>query len=299
MKTGKTIVLVLIAVTAAGCFGTVRNLARITDDKETAHRTAAAAREIFHAATRDEAEWTLKVDSFRKLVLELEQQVPGDDPEVSVSGAELQTSARRLGLEISRLDSDPTRGIVSMAVTGPEAAACQWLQDVESAMHRDGGLLEHLVVTAEPADQMAVAIEIRYARRDESAPNPAGLSRMRLLEATQTWPAATVQTVTAAFVGQAGGNGPDPGLPSAEEYPTVGERPAYATPHQADLPAGRVELVGIASVNGVTHYALRFSEERSVRTLKVGQEAFGWQLLDAGDPNIVLQKEGEYYAIPQ
>ncbi len=289
MKVRTALILALVVTTTAGSVGAIRNVIREATDEEAAAAATVRASELSRAATRDEAAWTGEINRLRNSATDLERHIFADDPDVVVAGGELSLLARRLGVTVLRLDTDPTRGIVSIAGAGPEAATFGWLRAVERTMSRDGGMLEHLVVTAEPANQMTVAIEIRYLRHGESVPSPGGPSRSRLLEAAETWPAPGVQTVAAAFLGR----------PVVEEHSLEGEAAPDPTPPQPVAAAGRVELIGIASVDGITRYALRFVEEQSIRTLEVGQQAFGWNLIEAGRPGLVLQKEGQHYAIPR
>ena len=291
MKARIVVTIALIVVTAAASVGTIRNVVRESADTNAAASAAAGTLELTRAATRDEAVWTDEIDRLRETLADLEQQVFADDPDVAEAGADLSRSAGRFGLTVSRLDSDPTRGIVSMTARGPEAASVQWLQTVEQTLSRDGGLLEQLVVTAGPSEQMTIAIDLRYVRSGECVPNPEGPSRAELLAAAESWPGADVHAVCAAFHAvNAAFYGPPTDLSAAEAPPLEDE---------TDTTDGRVELIGIASVNGVTHYALRFTEEKSIRTLEVGQQAFGWNLIEANEPSLVLQKEGQHYAIPR
>ncbi len=284
MKARTAVTIALIAVATVASVGTVRNVVRRSTDKDAAAAAAAGTLELSRAATRDEAVWTNEIDRLREALADLEQQIFADDPDVAEAGADLSQSAGQFGLTVTRLDSDPTRGIVSVTACGPETAAVRWLQTVEQAMSRDGGLLEQLIVTAGSSEEMTIAIDIRYVRSGKNVPNPEGPSRTELLEAAESWPTADVHAVSAAF------HGWPADLPAAEALPFGDE---------AITAAGRVELIGIASINGVTHYALRFAEEKSIRTLEVGQQAFGWNLIEAGEPSLVLQKEGQHYAIPR
>ena len=298
MKARTAITIALIGATTVGMGGTVRNVVREATDSDASEAAAGNAMELSRLAARDETAQTDEIGRLREMLAGLERQIFTDDPDVARVGAELSESARRSGLTVSRLDSDPTRGVVTMTATGLEAATFGWLQAVERAMHRDGGLIEQLVVTAGPTDQMTVAIEMRYMRRDESMPNPGGPSRTRLLEATESWPASSVHAVAAAFATR------PTDLPTGNPQPADviaadGETALNPRPLRAASAVGRVELIGVASVNGATHYALRFTEERSIRALEVGHQAFGWKLVEAAEPGLVLQKEGQHYEIPR
>ncbi len=289
MKVRTALTIALVVVTSAGSGGAVRNVLREAMDREAAAAATVSAFELSRTATTDEAARTEEIDRLRNSVADLEKHIFADDLDVAVAGAEFSLSARRLGVTVLRLDTDPTRDIVSIAAAGLEAATFGWLETVERAMSRDGGLLEQLIVTAKPANQMTVAIEIRYPRHTENVPSPGGPSRSRLLEAAESWPAPGVHAVTAAFLGH----------PAADEHRVEGEATSEPTPPRPGTAAGRVELIGIASVDGVTHYALRFAEEKSIRTLEIGQQAFGWNLIDVNQRGLVLQKEGQHYAIPK
>jgi hypothetical protein len=291
MNNPRPIVVVLIAIAAVGGSGAVHNVIRISADRQARDAAATTTRAVIHDATLSEAVWAPKVDSLRELLGELERSERHTAPNASLTGAELQASARELGADILRFDSDPARGILSVSVSGDEAKAYQWLEGVEQAMQRDGALLENLIITAEPDSRLAMTIEIRYPGEDASPPVPGGLSRSRLALASQAWPDATVQAVAAAFTSRS-----TPTVPNADIPSTV--LPADTNGHRTRSSAGRVELVGIASVNGVQRYVLRFNEERSVQTLQSGEQAFGWRLVGSGGEDLVLQKEGEYYAIP-
>lgn len=304
MKARTAVAIALAVVTSVGMVGTVRNAVRRAKDTDAAAAATARAGELSRSAAHDQAALTEEMDRLRATLADLEQQIFVEDTDVAEAGAELGRIAGQLGLTVSRLDSDPTAGIVSMTATGPEAAAFQWLQKVEQAMSRDGGVLEQLVVTAGSGDKMTVTIAIRYVRRDESVPKSGAPSRTALLEATESWPTPGVQTVTAAFLG-------GPADPPAEVRRTtealsvVGETAMgllggpSPRPPRTHMTTGRVELIGVASINGVTHYAVRFAEENSIRTLEVGQKAFGWSLIEVTGPGIVLEKEGQTYAIPR
>ena len=294
MKARTAISIALIGVTTVGMGGTVRNVVREATESDASEAAAGNAIELSRLAARDETAQTDEIGRLRDTLAELEGQIFADDPDVARVGAELSESARRSGLTVSRLDSDPTRGVVTMTATGPEAATFGWLQAVERATRRDGSRLEQLVVTAGPTDQMTIAIEMRYMRRDESMPNPGGPSRTRLLEAAESWPVSSVHAVAAAFLTR------PTGLPTGNSQPVhVFSFGGEAAPPAAGSAAGRVELIGVASVNGATHYALRFTEERSIRALEVGHQAFGWKLIEATAPGLVLQKEGQHYEIPR
>jgi hypothetical protein len=226
MNRARPVVLVLIAIAAAGGCGTIRNLIRSAGDREEAGATAGAAEVVLHDATLGEVLWTRKVGSLREMVQELEQQVSHTTPDLSAIALAMRAAADELDLDVLRLHSDPTGGIVSISVVGAESAAYQWLQGVELAMRRDGALLENLMVTAEPQDRLAMEIEVRYRGGTASRLSPTGLSMTQMATASQTWPNATPQAVTAAFTAPASGAAPLADLPAAEAPPSRGAPPA-------------------------------------------------------------------------
>jgi len=288
VKARTAITVALVLVTAVGLGGATRNTVRRTADRDAATSTGAAAREISRTAASEETTLGSEIDLLRLTLADLQQQVFGDDEDVVETSAALRQSAEQLGLTVSRLDVDPTRGVVSATITGPDAATLDWLQTVEQTMIHDSVLLQKLVVTAMPENEMTVAIEMRQLRPGEGPPSPGGPSRTELLEAAASWPTPGSHRLTAAFLAR-----PTGALPA--DGKTTPDSPA-PVPSPAN---GRVELLGTASVNGITQFVLRFGDEKSIRALEMGQHAYGWSLIHANEQGLVLQKEGEHFAIPR